>query len=198
MTFWPCFKASCRKIIERSGGVIASFFVPHRFEITVSHIATQVTSRAFESFKNACRNFPRAASVGPRIAAPPASIATFRGQTPPSSDRQSVPSHGIAVLTWDHHVMTSRSNRITRLHLLAAATAVALTGLAAPAFAGQVYLGNLKNEGNQQFIVKYKSGSAPAASPASMSASLRQATSTAAMPAAGKRPTLRALRQMII
>ncbi|WP_046657667.1 S8 family serine peptidase [Lysobacter capsici] len=94
--------------------------------------------------------------------------------------------------------MTSRSNHITRLHLLAAATAVALTGLAAPAFAGQVYLGNLKNEGNQQFIVKYKSGSAPAASPASMSASLRLATSTAAMPAAGKRPTLRPLRQMIM
>ncbi|MGO1071352.1 S8 family serine peptidase [Lysobacter sp. CA199] len=92
--------------------------------------------------------------------------------------------------------MMSRSNRNHRVHLLAAGTALALSGLTAPALAGQVYLGNLNAEGNTQFIVKYRSGSAPATQVASMRSSLNDAASRVVVQ--GKAPGLRAVRQMLM
>ncbi|MBT2747815.1 MULTISPECIES: S8 family serine peptidase [unclassified Lysobacter] len=91
------------------------------------------------------------------------------------------------------------STRTKRFNALSVAAAIALAGLSAPAFAGHAYLDSLNADGNSQFIVKYRSGSAPATSPASMKASLDSAASRVAW-SSGKddKPGLRALRQMIL
>ena len=91
------------------------------------------------------------------------------------------------------------STRTKRFNALSAATVVALAGLSAPAFAGQAYLDSLNAEGNNQFIVKYRSGSAPATSPAAMKSSLDSAATRFALSSGkGGKPGLRALRQMIL
>ena len=98
--------------------------------------------------------------------------------------------------------MTSRSNRNHRLHLLAAATALALSSVvAAPAIAGQAHLAGLKADGTySRFIVKYKNGSAPANSDVQVSSSLSSAASRAALPASskGKKLGLRSVRRMML
>ncbi len=88
--------------------------------------------------------------------------------------------------------------RSVRFNALAAA--LALAAVSAPAFAGQVYLGNLQDQGNRQFIVKFRSGSAPAGNPKSLSGALDRAAQRAALPgaAAGQRVGLRTLRAMIM
>ncbi|QQP98291.1 S8 family serine peptidase [Lysobacter enzymogenes] len=95
--------------------------------------------------------------------------------------------------------MPSFTHRTTGKTLLAAATALALAGLAAPAFAGQVYLGNLLDHGNSRFIVKLRSGSVPAADPKAMAQVLERAAA-GAKPAAStsRRIQLRPLRQMLM
>ncbi|WP_082607320.1 S8 family serine peptidase [Lysobacter sp. Root983] len=93
----------------------------------------------------------------------------------------------------------SNSNRNLRVHVLAAATALALTAVAAPAFAGKAYMGSLKSDGQyHRFIVKYKNGSAPTTSSASMTSSLSAAAARTVLPASakGKKLGLKHLRRM--
>jgi serine protease len=57
--------------------------------------------------------------------------------------------------------MSDRSQHRIRKHVLAAATAVVIASMAAPAFAGRVELAGLQSaEQHDQFIVKYRDGSA--------------------------------------
>ena len=96
--------------------------------------------------------------------------------------------------------MTHRSDRNHRARLLAVATAIALTALAAPASAGRVDTAGLKDDGLYgRFIVTYKPGSAALSSGAAMSASLADAAArTTALGADGRRPALRPLRRMLL
>ncbi|MGO1002714.1 S8 family serine peptidase [Lysobacter sp. CA196] len=72
--------------------------------------------------------------------------------------------------------MSTVSNNGIRKNVLATATMLALSALAAPAFAGQAYLGGLKDGGEYgKFIVRYRDGSAPRTSTAALSSSLNQA-----------------------
>ncbi|QQP98292.1 S8 family serine peptidase [Lysobacter enzymogenes] len=83
--------------------------------------------------------------------------------------------------------MSLRSVRGHRPHLLAAATALALTALAAPSFAGDAHLGALKAGGSySRFIVKYKNDSAAASGGAALTRSLDAAAAKLALPAASK------------
>ena len=59
--------------------------------------------------------------------------------------------------------MSDRNQRRTRLRVLAAATSMALASMAGSAFATQFDATGLSAEGNDRFIVKYRSGSAEAA-----------------------------------
>ncbi|UHQ24325.1 S8 family serine peptidase [Lysobacter sp. 5GHs7-4] len=93
----------------------------------------------------------------------------------------------------------SNSNNPLRVRTLTAATALALAAAAAPAFAGQAVVSGLKSgETYNQFIVKYKNGSAPTASSASVASSLSNAGARTVLPAAskGKKLGLRHLRRM--
>ncbi|WP_082576686.1 S8 family serine peptidase [Lysobacter sp. Root604] len=93
----------------------------------------------------------------------------------------------------------SNSNTTLRVRALAAATALALTSIAAPAFAGHAVVSGLKSgEHYSRFIVKYKNGSAPTASTASVASSLGAASARTVLPAAskGKRLGLKHLRRM--
>lgn len=58
--------------------------------------------------------------------------------------------------------MSDRNQRRTRLRVLAAATSMALASMAGSAFATQIDATGLSAEGNDRFIVKYRSGSAEA------------------------------------
>ncbi|MGO4263752.1 S8 family serine peptidase [Lysobacter sp. TAB13] len=113
-------------------------------------------------------------------------------------------SHGrirsaTAIAAYDTQGAPPMSTRTKRFNTLSAAATIALAGLSAPAFAGHAYLDSLNAEGNNQFIVKYRSGSAPASSPAAMRASLDSAASRTALSSGkGGKPGLRALRQMIL
>ncbi|WP_408950333.1 S8 family serine peptidase [Lysobacter sp. Hz 25] len=74
--------------------------------------------------------------------------------------------------------MSTVSNNGIRKNVLATATVLALSALAAPAFAGQVHLGGLKDGGEYgQFIVRYRDGSAPRTSATARDSSLSQAAS---------------------
>ncbi|BAV96790.1 S8 family serine peptidase [Lysobacter enzymogenes] len=86
--------------------------------------------------------------------------------------------------------------RSVRFNALAAA--LALAALSAPAFAGQVYLGNLQDQGNSRFIVKFRSGSAPAGDAKSLSGALNRAAERVALPGAATGPRLRTVRAMIM
>ncbi|SDW35751.1 S8 family serine peptidase [Lysobacter enzymogenes] len=86
--------------------------------------------------------------------------------------------------------------RSVRFNALAAA--LALAALSAPAFAGQVYLGNLQDQGNSRFIVKFRSGSAPAGDAKSLSGALNRAAERVASPGAATGPRLRTVRAMIM
>ncbi|UZW62052.1 S8 family serine peptidase [Lysobacter enzymogenes] len=79
-----------------------------------------------------------------------------------------------------------------RLNALAAATALALLGAAAPACAGQAHLAGLGDDGNRQYIVKFRGGSAPSREVAAMKAALDAAAVRAGA------PTLSALRAMAL
>ncbi|QWP78845.1 S8 family serine peptidase [Lysobacter sp. K5869] len=97
--------------------------------------------------------------------------------------------------------MSFRSVRGHRPHLLAAATALALAALAAPAFAGEAHLGALKAGGSySRFIVKYKNDSAAASGGAALSRSLDTAAARVALPAAAKgaRVGLHQVRRMLV
>ncbi|SFL28298.1 S8 family serine peptidase [Lysobacter sp. cf310] len=95
----------------------------------------------------------------------------------------------------------SNTNSKLRVHVLAAATAVALAALAAPAFAGQAYVADLKADGQYgRFMIKYKNSSAPTTSTAALASSLNTAASRTLMPAGskGKRVGLKHLRRMAL
>ncbi|HEV8693102.1 MAG TPA: S8 family peptidase, partial [Lysobacter sp.] len=90
--------------------------------------------------------------------------------------------------------MSVVSNRRMRLHALAAATAVAVSAIAAPAFAGKVNLSGLE-AGIQydRFIVKYRDGSAEGADVGKAKAALGRATKAGV---AGKALAVGHLRRM--
>ena len=93
------------------------------------------------------------------------------------------------------------SNSKLRVHVLAAATAIALTALAAPAVAGQAHVAGLRSDGSyDRFIVKYRPGSAPTTSTASITSSLGNAAARTVLPAAsrGKKLGLKHLRRMAL
>ncbi|MGO4777984.1 peptidase S8, partial [Lysobacter sp. 2RAB21] len=72
------------------------------------------------------------------------------------------------------------STRTKRFNTLSAAATIALAGLSAPAFAGHAYLDSLNAEGNNQFIVKYRSGSRARVEAASLNAALSRAAAASA------------------
>ncbi|QSX79810.1 S8 family serine peptidase [Lysobacter solisilvae] len=89
--------------------------------------------------------------------------------------------------------MSARSNR-NRVHALSAATALALGLLAAPAFAGQVNLAGLQStQGQDRFIVKYRSGTPEQADVARVRAKLSAKTS-----AGGKAVALGHVRRLAV
>ena len=97
--------------------------------------------------------------------------------------------------------MSFRSVRRHRTHLLAAATALALSALAAPSFAGDAHLGALKAGGSySRFIVKYKTDSAAASGGVALSRSLDAAAAKVTLPAASKgaRVGLHQVRRMLV
>ncbi|QWP78846.1 S8 family serine peptidase [Lysobacter sp. K5869] len=94
--------------------------------------------------------------------------------------------------------MRHSTRNTTRKTLLAAATALALTAAAAPAFAGRAYPAGLGADGNRQFIVKYRKGSAPSRDAAAMASSLKAAAARAGVAGADGKPALRVLRQMAV
>jgi serine protease len=97
--------------------------------------------------------------------------------------------------------MSFRSVRRHRPHLLAAATALALSALAAPSFAGDAHLGALKAGGSySRFIVKYKTDSAAASGGVALSRSLDAAAAKLTLPAASKgaRVGLHQVRRMLV
>ena len=77
--------------------------------------------------------------------------------------------------------MRHHSPRTARTTLLAAATALVLSA-AAPALAGQAHLAGLGDDGNRQFIVKFRLGSAPSREVAAMRAALDAAATRAGAP----------------
>jgi len=86
--------------------------------------------------------------------------------------------------------MSDQSNRSLRLHVLAAATAVALSSMSAvPAFAGErLNLSGLQaSELHDRFIVKYRSGSNELTSAAARDADLRRAAAGLPVNAASRR-----------
>ncbi|BAV96791.1 S8 family serine peptidase [Lysobacter enzymogenes] len=87
--------------------------------------------------------------------------------------------------------MRHHSPRTARTTLLAAATALVLSA-AAPALAGQAHLAGLGDDGNRQFIVKFRLGSAPSREVAAMRAALDAAATRAGA------PKLTALRAMAL
>lgn len=90
--------------------------------------------------------------------------------------------------------MTSHFARNHRVHLLAAATALALT-IAAPVYAGQADVSGLKaGEKYSRFLVMYNSRTAPALQSAALNASLSQAALRTVLPAASKGKTLKLQR----
>ncbi|WP_152566075.1 MULTISPECIES: S8 family serine peptidase [Lysobacter] len=96
--------------------------------------------------------------------------------------------------------MSTVSNNGIRMNVLATATVLALSALAAPAFAGQAHLGGLKQGGEYgQFIVKYRDGSAPRTSTTALSSSLSKAVARIeASRAGGKKFGLQHFRRMAL
>jgi serine protease len=92
--------------------------------------------------------------------------------------------------------MSVVSNRRMRLHALAAATAVAVSAIATPAFAGKLNLSGLE-AGVQydRFIVKYRDGSAEGADVAKAKTALQHATKAGI---AGKALAVGHLRRMVL
>ncbi len=94
--------------------------------------------------------------------------------------------------------MSDRHQRRIRMHALAAATVVALSSVAVPAFAQQarINLSGLQSETkNDRFIVKYKAGSAEQANTATLQRALTSAASASAN-ARGQGLGLKHLRRM--